>query len=101
MFIVLPGGSKIVIPIGMTSTVSQLQAEALRRARVMGFPFEQESFVLLLGSRTGAIAFEEDLIEDVLDLAAEHTFWLSSIEDSMQAATLVSFPGVDNDCFFY
>lgn len=90
VIVVLPNDSKIVIPISLTSTVSELQAEALRRATILHLPFDPSS-VLHLGSRTGAIAFEEDLIEDVLDLADDGTFWLSSIQESSQAAGLVSF----------
>lgn len=90
VIVVLPNGSKIVIPIDLTSTVSELHAEALRRATVLQLPFDPGS-VLHIGSRTGAIAFEEDPIEDVLDPADNSTFWLSSVQESSQAAGLVSF----------
>lgn len=95
VIVVLPNGSKIVIPTSLTSTVSELQTEALRRAIVLRLPFEPEDSVLHIGSINGAIAFEEDLIEDVLDLADDNTLWLSSIQDSLSAISLVSF---GHDC---
>lgn len=91
VIVVLPNGSKIVIPIGLTSTVSELQTEALRRATVLRLLFEPEGSVLHIGSINGAIAFEEDLIEDVLDLADDNTLWLGSIQDSLNMISLVSF----------
>lgn len=90
IIVVLPNGSKVVIPMEPTSKVSELEAETVRRATVLRLPFDPDS-VLRLGSRTGAIAFGDDSIEDVLDLADNSTFWFSSIQNSSQAAGIVSF----------
>lgn len=90
VFVVLPNGSKIIIPLDASSTVSQLQSEALRRAKVLRLPYAEDNTVLHLGARDGPIAFEEDLVEDVLDLADDNTFWLVSLEHTLQTTTIVS-----------
>lgn len=88
--VVLPNGSKIAIPIPASATILNLQAEALRRAKALRLPYAEDNTVLHLGARNGPIAFGEDLIEDVLDLATDNTFWLISLEETLQSASLVS-----------
>jgi hypothetical protein len=80
IFVRYRNGSKIVIPLAATSTVSHLHAEAAKRGAAMklGMPCTIDSTALRVSGLDGAILWGEDKILDVLDLTENYTFWLVS-----------------------
>jgi hypothetical protein len=79
--VVLSTGAKVIIPIEPLCTNSELHAEAIRRARQLKLPCNFDNTVLCIGSHGGAIAFGEDLVLEVSDLAEDNTFYLSSTDE--------------------
>jgi len=78
--VVLSPGVRVVIPIEPQCTNSELHAEAIRRAKQLKVPCDFDNTVLCIGSPGGTIAFGEDLVLEVSDLAKESTFYLSLVE---------------------
>ncbi|KAI9783680.1 MAG: hypothetical protein M1839_003528 [Geoglossum umbratile] len=76
VFVALPGGSTVIIPIDVLSTIEQVRAEAVRRATALGVQVPDDSVLRAAEGINEAILFGEDYVVDVLDLVANHTFWL-------------------------
>ncbi|KAH0538551.1 hypothetical protein FGG08_004884 [Glutinoglossum americanum] len=74
--VTLYGATKIVIPIDPSTTVSELQSEASRRAHILKLPTPPGELVLRLESEDGPIAFPED---NILDILEGDDIWLGPI----------------------
>lgn len=83
VYVNLSSGARIIVPINATSTVSQLVAESTRRAAALNVHYDDNDTKLCLSD--GSILFGEDMLEDVLDLAENDGFFLSSFEAQSQA----------------
>jgi hypothetical protein len=67
LIVVLPDDTltesyEIGVPVPESMTISELQREALRRARALGLTIHKGDFNLRLDSRNGPIAFPDDLV---------------------------------------
>lgn len=80
----LPNGANIVVPINTSTTVCELQTEALRRLRKMGTSIPTTNLVMRLKSEDGPIAFDEDAVDDVIDREKNNTLWVGPAQVGFQ-----------------
>jgi hypothetical protein len=71
-----PETTKIAVPVTSSTTFSELQFEALRRARTLGVDIPQNDLVLHIESEDGDIAYAEDFLEQILDLGEKNVVWI-------------------------
>ena len=81
LIVVLPDDAltdsyEIGVPVPESMTISELQREALRRARALGLTIHKGDFNLRLDSQNGPIAFPEDVVFDVVDTGVAAKVWL-------------------------
>lgn len=75
-----PTETKIVVPVLPSATISELQFEAVRRARILGLDIPSTDLVLHQESPDGPIAFAEDYVEDIVDSSVPNTFWVGEAQ---------------------
>ena len=71
-----PNTTKIAVPVTSSTTFSELQFEALRRARTLGVDIPSNDLVLHIGSEDGDIAYAEDSLEQILDMEEKNVMWI-------------------------
>jgi hypothetical protein len=76
--VALPGGTAVIIPIDVSSTIEQVRVEAVRRGTAAGFHLPSDSILRTARGDDGAILLGEDRIVDVLILVENNTLWLDS-----------------------
>jgi hypothetical protein len=75
VYVRLINGSRIIVPIGPATTVTQVQEEALRRARRIGVPYDDSALLNTTGYDPLTL-FDDDLITDALEDTENQTFML-------------------------
>jgi hypothetical protein len=78
IFVSLPEGSTLALPIDISSTIDQVRIEAVRRAVAIGIDIPRNSALRTAEGSHGVILFGGDLVVDALDLVVNHTFVLWS-----------------------
>ena len=71
-----PNTTKITVPVTSSTTFSELQFEAVRRARTLGVDIPSIDLVLHIESEDGDIAFAEDFLEQILDMGEKNVVWI-------------------------
>jgi hypothetical protein len=71
-----PKTTRITVPVTSSTTFSELQLEALRRARTLGVDIPSIDLVLHIESEDGDIAYAEDFLEQILDLGEKNVVWI-------------------------
>jgi hypothetical protein len=71
-----PKTTKITVPVTSSTTFAELQFEALRRARTLRVDIPSNDLVLHIESEDGDIAYEEDFLEQILDMREKNVLWI-------------------------
>lgn len=80
VYIRLVNRSKILVPISASATVSELHAEAVRRATRMGMEYSIDRTVLQTTGHHAATMFGDDCLDDVLGATEDNTFLLNNVD---------------------
>lgn len=92
VYVTLGSGARIVVLINAKFTVAQLVTESIRRATSLDLPYDARDTMLRLND--GSIVFEEDTVEDVLDLTGNDSFFLGPFQPQSQSSEVASLTAV-------
>jgi hypothetical protein len=82
--VVLFQSKKLAVPVDVTTSFEDLEAESIRRAARLRIQVPPGEYEFRLDSSDGPSAYPADLLHDVLDLGSSPTVWLQLIGTSVR-----------------
>jgi hypothetical protein len=82
---------KIAIPVDSSTSFEDLQEEALRRACKLRIDTPDGEYAIRLEAEDGALAYSDDLVCDILELADKPTVWLGMMFEETKQEVIKLF----------
>ena len=84
VYVILPTGQRLLVPVPQSATVQDLQFAALRRAERVGVTSSLSETVLRTVGPHAAIIDGDDLVQDFLDFTLDNTFSLDPLNSAVR-----------------